>query len=431
MARAIPSAFLCAILCVLLCVLLCAACASPGFPPGGAVDRLPPVLVRVTPDTGTLNVRPRDVVFQFDKVISERPASVQSLEQLVVVSPTEGVVNVDWHRQQIRIRPRKGWRANTAYSVTILPGLSDLQGNATRKPVRTEFSTGASLASGTIRGVAFDWVAQAVVRGALIEAVTGADTNVRYVATSDSTGRFSLGGLPAGAWRVRAVKDDNRNGRLDSREPFDSATMTVADSVRRDFYLFVHDSIGPRPSNVTALDSLTVRVPFDKPLSPLAPLDSGSFVLRRRSDSSVVLVRRAIPATIYDSLASQRKKLEQDAAAQKDTSTAGRRARARADSLGRVQLADSLAKAQVAALKASRDTVGRDSLPKPARRAPVSGYVLELATPLVPLVPMELEIRGVTNLNGATRTSLSRFFLPKAAPVKSDSAGAPPRTKKP
>jgi len=230
---------------------------------------------------------------------------------------------------------------------------------------------------------------------------------------------------------VRAVKDDNRNGRLDSREPFDSATMTVADSVRRDFYLFVHDSIAPRPSNVTALDSLTVRVPFDKPLSPLAPLDSASFVLRRRSDSSVVLVRRAVPAALYDSLASQRKKLEQDAAAQKDTSTAGRRARARSDSLARVQLADSLARAQVAALKASRDTVRRDSLPKPARRAPVSAYVLELATPLVPLVPMELEIRGVTSLNGATRTSLSRFFLPKATPVKSDSAEAPRRIKKP
>jgi len=183
--------------CAFLLAALCAACASPGFPPGGAVDRVPPVLVRVTPDTGTLNVRPREVVFQFDKVISERPASVQSLEQLVVVSPTEGVVNVDWHRQQIRIRPRKGWRANTAYSVTILPGLSDLQGNATRTPVRTEFSTGARLTNGTIRGVAFDWVAQAVVRGALIEAVTGADTNVRYVAATDSTGRFSLGGLPA------------------------------------------------------------------------------------------------------------------------------------------------------------------------------------------------------------------------------------------
>jgi Big-like domain-containing protein len=417
-----------------LVVALCIACASAGLPPGGPVDKTPPVLVRVTPDTGALGVRPREVVFRFNKVVSERPGTAASLEDLVVVSPSDGLVNVEWRREAIVVRPRKGWRPNTTYTVTLLAGVSDLRNNRLTKALSLEFSTGSTASHGVVRGVAFDWVGQQVARGARVEATAGSDTLFRYVAVADSAGRFALTSLPPGDWHVRVYRDDNNNRVFDARlrELFDSATVTVADSARHDFYLFVHDSIAPRPTNVTAVDSVTVRMGFDKPLSPAVRLDVSHFTVIRRSDSSRVAIRSALPAAEYDSLAAQRKRVQQDSISKADTSAAGRRARARADSLARVHVADSLSAAQLALLKASRDTAKRDTLPRPGRPAPLIAYVIELENPLESKVPMLLEVRDVTGLTGAHLTTIRSFQWNRPAPpAAKDSAAAKAPVKKP
>ena len=51
------------------------ACASPGIPPGGPVDTEAPKVLRIVPDSGKTGLTPPEVLFVFDKVVSERPAS--------------------------------------------------------------------------------------------------------------------------------------------------------------------------------------------------------------------------------------------------------------------------------------------------------------------------------------------------------------------
>lgn len=402
-----------------------------GMPPGGPLDKRPPVLLFVLPDTGTVNARMREVLFRFDKVLSERPRGAQSLAQIVVVSPSDGPAIVDWRRQQLAIRPRRGWRANTAYTVTILPGLTDLNGNSTTKPLHTEFSTGSVIPGGVVRGVVFDWVAQRAVSGARIEAMIGADTILRYLAAADSAGRFVLPNLPPATVLVRAFFDQNNNLALDRREPWDSARVVLADSARLDFYVFVHDSIGPHPT-VTPTDSVTLRVKFDRPLLPGARLDSSNFVLRRTIDSSEARVRRAWPASEYDSLAAVRKKSTADSAAKADTSAAARSARTKADSARAAVLRDSISNAQIASIRAARDTSRVVPLPKPARPAPISEYVLELAAPLVSNAGMRLEVRGAVGLSGAVRASPNQtLFLWRRPEPKDSTAAKGPPVKKP
>ena len=50
------------------------ACAQQGFPPGGPPDKEPPKLLKTTPDSNARNVSEKEVDFQFDEVLSERPA---------------------------------------------------------------------------------------------------------------------------------------------------------------------------------------------------------------------------------------------------------------------------------------------------------------------------------------------------------------------
>ena len=107
-------------------------CASQGIPPGGPPDVTPPVLISVTPDSGTVHVSPSSVTFRFDEVVSERPRGAPSLDQLVLISPSDGPPSVDWRRDRLVVKSRHGWRPNTAYSVTVLPGLTDLRGNAAK-----------------------------------------------------------------------------------------------------------------------------------------------------------------------------------------------------------------------------------------------------------------------------------------------------------
>ena len=172
----------------LLALAFAAGCASQGMPPGGPPDKLPPVLLTVTPDSGQLRVGLRQALtFRFDEVINERTRAGSPLDQAVVVSPSDGPVSVDWHRTSITVRARKGWRPDLAYTVTILSGLQDLSGNSTKQPLQTVFSTGSVIPHGEISGVVFDWMAQHVVSGARVEAMIGTDTVLKF------TGRCGFG----------------------------------------------------------------------------------------------------------------------------------------------------------------------------------------------------------------------------------------------
>lgn len=246
-------------------------CASPGMPPGGPPDVEAPRLLGIAPDSGRVSVTPRAVIFRFDEVVSETPAGAATLASLFVISPQHGTPVVSWQRDEIAVRPRRGWRPNTVYSVTMLPGLADLRGNVRREGAATLFATGAVIPATAISGVLFDWAAGAPVRAGLIQAVT-ADSTI-YLAYSDSAGAFTLPHLPAGAYEVKGIVDGNRNRALDPREPWDTVTVALTDTARVELYAFAHDSVGPRIEQVNAPDSATLRVTFDVPVDARVPLD--------------------------------------------------------------------------------------------------------------------------------------------------------------
>ncbi len=182
------------------------ACASAGPPPGGPEDHEPPVLITVTPDSGQVNVHPKEVEFQFDETVSGHPsAGVTSLDQLFLISPRNGDVQASWHRGRITVKPEKGFRPNTAYRVTMLPGLADLRGNVRHTGATVVFSTGPTFPAFGIIGRVFDWNLQRPAGGAYVEAISHPDTTVAYVASADTTGAFDIGPLPAGTYTVRAL----------------------------------------------------------------------------------------------------------------------------------------------------------------------------------------------------------------------------------
>jgi hypothetical protein len=403
-------------------------CAEIGRgPPGGPEDHAPPKLLKVTPDTGALHVKPKEVVFRFDEVVSERPTGANSLDGLVVLSPSDGVPRVSWHRQAISIRPRRGFRANTTYSVTLLPGMADLRGNVLKSASTTFFSTGGEIPRTALRGIVFDWVAGKPAPRALVQAFHPGDTTFAWIATTDSVGNFEIRAFPAGTYLVRAVLDANNNRTLDPREPYDTLVAAIADSARVELLAFVHDSLGPRIDRLAVEDSLTLRVEFDKPYEPTHPVTAAQFVLLR-ADSTTV----PIAALLSDSALSLEK--EAAAKARADSLQRANPTRAPPDTArarpvpnvprpaGQAVPLPSRRGAPSAAGAAQRDTL---ALPKPSRPSPVSRVNIRLGAPLTPATTYRLRATDVWGLSGAPRTSDRVFTTPKPAPPAArDSTGA-------
>ena len=276
-------------------VVAIAACASPGMPPGGPVDAEAPEIVKIVPDSGKVGTTPPAVIFRFNEVVNERPSGAASLGALFVISPRDGEPRVDWHREEISVRPRRGWRKNTAYTITLLPGLSDLRGNARNTGAVTMFATGASIPTSRISGTLYNWgEGRAVTRNGIVQAWPRTDTTLIYVTATDSVGAFILGNLPPDQYVVRGISDENNNRGLDRREPFDTVSISLRDTARVNLYGFVHDSLGTRLQSVNVRDSATVELVFDNPISMAVPLTPADIRIRA-ADSSEVGVLSVTP----------------------------------------------------------------------------------------------------------------------------------------
>jgi hypothetical protein len=390
------------------------ACASAGAPPGGPPDLKPPLLVRIAPDSGAVRVKPGDVEFEFDEVVGETPRGSQTLSQIVLVSPSDGDPVVGWHRNSITVHPRHGWRENTTYVVTLLPGMLDLRGNASDSTKVLVFSTGDSIPVTRVTGTIFDWTKGTPAMRAFVEAHPVGDTTIAYPAKADSIGRFVLPFLRAGKYVVRAILDLNNNRRLDAREAWDSVAIELRDVTPVELYTFVHDTLhGPRISTVSVLDSVTLRIAFDLPLSPVPNYLPGLEL--RHADSSAIATNLIAPWPVLSARRDSIARVVRDSIANADTNTVvrARREQARRDSVERAAaVADSLA----------RDTTKRVLPPKPSRPTLISEIGVELKQPLVPGAQnfVRATARGVL---GPEQISLRSFSLPKPAPAARGGAG--------
>jgi len=425
------------------------ACANPNQPPGGPPDAAAPLIVKITPTTGTIGARPKAVVFQFDEVISEVPKGAQDLAKLVFISPKSGDVDVDWRRSQLDIKPRIGWKPNTVYTVLLGAGITDLRNNSIDTATRIVFSTGGAIPQTKIQGVAFNWLTGRIVEKALVEAIvrdTAKKDSTIFQTIADSIGRYSIEHLPPGNYIVRAIVDGNTNRSLEPREPWDSVGVSLTGTSTVDLHAFVHDSIGLGITSVALMDSnKTLRVTFDKAVFPAQAFSNTNFFLQRyeKTDSTSVInittVFSAPQRNVFDSLRTKARNDSLARAAPVDTSAAGR---ARRETDAKQKLRDSLnLTAQRAAnearelrLRGGRPVAPKDTTPKPKmKRAPLYTEVyVNLERPLEYGARYMLRFQNVSSVSGVvndiTRVRSKHLIIVPPKPKPPEEAKTPPDT---
>ena len=405
------------------------ACANPSAPAGGPPDKEAPVIMRITPASGSIGTKPKAVVFQFDEVISETPKGAADLSKLVFISPKSGDPQVDWRRSQLEIRPKKGWKPNTVYTVTLGAGITDLRNNSIDTTTRIVFSTGGPIPNTKVTGVAFDWQAGRAASKAIVEAI--APDSTTYQTITDSIGRYSLEHLPPGEWKMRAFVDRNLNRTLEPLEPWDTTSVTLTQNANADFYAFSHDTIGLRVGDVTVVDTLTtIRISFDKPIG-LSQAFSTTQVVVQKADSSTLVVSTVFSAPVRAQFDSLKRKAIADSVAKRqpppDTSLA---ARTKRDSLARMKYRDSLAmldrqrreEQRLLVLRGGKVLPPKDTTPAPkmARQSLFTDLYITLEKPLEPNTAYRVTVRNIRSISGTTR-SPSRAFKTAPKEVSRDS----------
>lgn len=414
-------------------------CASQGMPPGGPPDTELPVLQSILPDSNAVRVRAPAVVLRFDEVISERssptaaPGAAASaggpasgLNGLLVLSPSDGRDEVVWRREALELRPRGGFRPNTAYRVTLLPGLADLRGNRISEPFSFVFSTGAAIPTGEVSGVLFDWTTGRPAANARVDLFRQADTLFRWSARTDSLGRFRVRELTSGLYEVRAWVDANNDRRISFREISDVARVALSDTATLELYAYGRDTIPPRLEQVEWIDSTAIRIRLDRGI--VADWDGRSTELVGADSVVIPLGGPFVPSAVYDSLARLRTAARDSAArdsvarAAQDSGEVAVPAPRPPDTV-RVENTRPEPRDSVAA-----DSVAADTIVRPVfkRVVPVTQWTAPLAAPLAPGL-YRFRIRDARGLNGRSVNTERELRVQPPPPPRTPPRDAAPR----
>ncbi len=292
---------------VALAAAVAVACARMAPPPGGPPDARPPQLIATTPESiVVLEGFDGWVEFQFDEVISEggQPnfgLGTGDLERLVTLSPGDEVPRVAWRRNRIAVRPKGDWRPNTVYRVELAPGLLDLRNNRTDTATTVTFATGGPLPTHVLVGRAVDWAANRPSALALVEATLLPDSLV-YRTVADSTGRFRFGPLPDGEYLVGITVDQDRNRRRSGREAWDTVRTAAGNGNVGEVWAFQRDTLPPRATDATRLDSLSISLTLTQPVDPALRIEEGDIIVQTLDDSVSAGPISALPRAMHDSL---------------------------------------------------------------------------------------------------------------------------------
>ncbi len=247
-------------------------CANQQAPPGGPKDKIPPEIVGVYPETGTLNFS--DDYFEID--FSEYVDKLSLLDALFI-SPEINNLDYNWSGTSVKITFDDTLNENTTYTVSIGSSIKDLNNkNPMAQAMNISFSTGNKIDIGKISGKVFD----EDLTGTMIFAYLKADTfaNPTLVKPENLTqvgenGEFQLLGLKNGEYRIFAIKDEGGN-RLynigDDAYGVASKIVIINDSLNSidgiKFMLTREDTIAPFISNVTMTDKYHLAVEFSESL---------------------------------------------------------------------------------------------------------------------------------------------------------------------
>lgn len=261
---------------VAVTVLLMAGCAQVRDISGGEKDVTGPVLLGSDPPNGSVRFIGDRFTLRFDERVQvERPRNGLLVSPPLDPPPTIQVSGA----REVEVRLRGPLQSNTTYTFAIGEAVKDLtEGN---RSAGEDFvlSTGDALDSlfvqGTVRDAFTTLPQEDVLVMLLPESDTASFTSGRpaFATRSRKDGSFRLSHLPAGRFRLVALRDLNANYRFDlpAEEiaflPDAVMPISAADTTARPFALNLFQEASPmqRLLEATVTDDRALRITLARP----------------------------------------------------------------------------------------------------------------------------------------------------------------------
>lgn len=256
---------------IAIIIALITGCANQLAPGGGPVDTMPPQIVEVNPQSGTVNFSDDRFTLTFSEYVDKR-----SVIQALFVSPhvAKGF-EYDWSGTTISIIFKDTLRQATTYTITVGTEVVDLNNrNNMAEPFTFTFSTGAKIDTGKISGRIYDKDPNGVMVYAYksVSGVPEPDTlRPDYISQVGKNGKYSLQGLSSGEYYIFAVRDKFRDllyQKNDDEIGVQSFDLVISDERKEyndvDFFLSIEDTLAPKISNLFMRDRNKIVVEFSE-----------------------------------------------------------------------------------------------------------------------------------------------------------------------
>lgn len=195
---------------VLLAALFFIQCATPMPPTGGEPDRTPPVILKTTPESGTVNFKGDTFEFEFSKYINRK-----SISNEITVEPDLGIKHsAKWKKKKLILKFENPLPDSTTIIITLGNNITDTRNNKLGSSVQLAVSTGNEIDGGSISGVvkdAKDGTSRADQDVLLYREPVNFDEKATYYAQTDTGGVFQFNYLKEGRYKVIMLNDRNRN----------------------------------------------------------------------------------------------------------------------------------------------------------------------------------------------------------------------------
>jgi uncharacterized protein (DUF2141 family) len=198
---------------------LLTGCAQIMAPVGGAKDTIPPKLLSARPASGTVNFQGNKITLYFNEYIQ-----LDNVTQNLLVSPLPNTPPyVDYKFKNVIIKLRDTLQPNTTYVIDLGGSIKDLNEGNPYPHFSYVFSTGPVIDSMMFSGnvtLAETGGADTTMQVYLYKDLS--DTAVKkkkpnYIARVNREGKFMFTNLPAGMYKVYALKDGNGSRTYDSK----------------------------------------------------------------------------------------------------------------------------------------------------------------------------------------------------------------------
>lgn len=235
---------------------LLSGCAQIMTPTGGPKDTIPPKLLSSNPPNRTTNFKGNKITIYFDEYVQ-----LENVTQSMLVSPLpKNQPYVDYKFKTVTIKLKDTLQPNTTYAIDLGNALKDLHEGNIYKNFSYVFSTGPVIDSLTFSGkviLAETGGIDSTMEAYLYKDLTDSAVYKHkpdYVSRLNKDGQFNFKYLPAGTYKVYALKD--MSGRRVYSSPLamfafaDNDIVVSSNTPTVTLYAFAAEKEKPKLTNI-------------------------------------------------------------------------------------------------------------------------------------------------------------------------------------